>query len=196
MSGEPPVLPGSLRKGDIGTRRAFFVREYPGLSRFLEEGVRPEAVLRLADTMVENAVGAMSVPLGVAPGFLVNGVRLSIPMATEEPSVIAAASFGASLAAAGGGFTAVAPRAMIESMVYLEGVGEEGEKALDALSLPRLVALHKEAHPSLYARGGGLEKVSLLRLSDTGVVRFSLYIHVCDGAQSRQHGCRAACPPA
>ncbi len=42
--------------------------------------------------MVENCVGRLAVPLGVAPTFVINGAHFVVPMATEEPSVIAAAS--------------------------------------------------------------------------------------------------------
>ena len=47
--------------------------------------------LALAELMVESAVGVLSVPVGVAAGFLIDGKEIGVPMATEEPSVIAAA---------------------------------------------------------------------------------------------------------
>ena len=55
-------------------------------------------------TAVENSIGLMTIPLGVASHFLIEGVNFFVPMATEEPSVIAAASHGAKLARSGGGF--------------------------------------------------------------------------------------------
>jgi len=60
----------------------------------------------LANRMIENAIGAMPVPLGVAVNFLINGKEYLVPMATEEPSVIAAASNGARMARVKGGFIA------------------------------------------------------------------------------------------
>lgn len=48
--------------------------------------------VNLADHMVENAIGSFPIPLGIAVNFKVNGKEVFIPMATEEPSVIAAAS--------------------------------------------------------------------------------------------------------
>ncbi|MCC6148569.1 MAG: hydroxymethylglutaryl-CoA reductase, degradative [Anaerolineaceae bacterium] len=65
-------------------------------------GLSPEQ----ADHMVENVVGAFDLPLGIAQNFLVNGREVLVPMAIEEPSVIAGASFMARLARAGGGFLA------------------------------------------------------------------------------------------
>lgn len=61
--------------------------------------------LELADRMVENVVGTMPVPLGIAVNFLINGRDYLVPMATEEPSVIAAASHAAKLCRQSGGFS-------------------------------------------------------------------------------------------
>ncbi|HJL70333.1 MAG TPA: hypothetical protein QGI30_05635, partial [Anaerolineales bacterium] len=62
-------------------------------------GLTPE----LADQMIENVVGVFALPLGVAANFVVNGRDVLVPMAIEEPSVVAGASFMAELARAGGG---------------------------------------------------------------------------------------------
>ncbi|MEM2102946.1 MAG: 3-hydroxy-3-methylglutaryl-CoA reductase, partial [Candidatus Bathyarchaeia archaeon] len=60
--------------------------------------------LELAERMIENVVGAFPVPLGIAVNFLINGKDYLIPMAIEEPSVVAAASNAAKMARDGGGF--------------------------------------------------------------------------------------------
>src|SRR4051794_10268143 len=59
-----------------------------------------------ANGMVENVIGTFELPLGVAGNFTVNGRDYLVPMAVEEPSVVAAASFMAKLAREGGGFEA------------------------------------------------------------------------------------------
>jgi len=61
-----------------------------------------------ADAMVENAIGTLSFPLGIATNFQINGKDYLVPMVIEEPSVIAAASKGAKIARKNGGFTAEA----------------------------------------------------------------------------------------
>jgi hydroxymethylglutaryl-CoA reductase len=61
-----------------------------------------------ANHMVENVVGVHTLPLGIAQNFIVNGREVLVPMAIEEPSVVAGASFMARLAQAGGGFFASA----------------------------------------------------------------------------------------
>ena len=58
-----------------------------------------DETLALADVMVESAVGYSGVALGIATGFLIDGRYVDIPMATEEPSVIMAASYAATIVA-------------------------------------------------------------------------------------------------
>ena len=60
--------------------------------------------LDLANRMIENVVGTFPIPLGIAVNFLINGKDYLIPMAIEEPSVVAAASYAAKMARAKGGF--------------------------------------------------------------------------------------------
>jgi len=59
-----------------------------------------------ADHMIENVIGTFSLPLGVARYFIINGREVPIPMAVEEPSIVAGASFMAKLARSTGGFFA------------------------------------------------------------------------------------------
>lgn len=88
--------------------RLRLVKEYAGLTE--EEASllqKPSALgLDLANRMVENLVSVMPVPMGVAVNFIINGRELIIPMAIEEPSVIAAASNAAKMCRAKGGFHA------------------------------------------------------------------------------------------
>src|SRR5258706_14450689 len=71
-------------------------------------GLGESATLPLAnaDAMIENAVGVLGLPVGVGLNFVVNGEDVLIPMAVEEPSVIAAVSLAAKIARDGGGFQA------------------------------------------------------------------------------------------
>jgi hydroxymethylglutaryl-CoA reductase len=72
-----------------------------------------------ANRMVENAVGIMSIPLGIATNFVINGVERLVPMAIEEPSVIAAASKAAKIAKTKGGFTAEADKSLMIGQVQV-----------------------------------------------------------------------------
>ena len=76
-----------------------------------------------ADMMVENAIGIMSVPMGIATNFVINGREYLIPMAIEEPSVVAAASKAAKIAKAKGGFAAQADDSLMIGQVQVVGAG-------------------------------------------------------------------------
>jgi hydroxymethylglutaryl-CoA reductase len=91
-----------------------------------------------ANRMVENAVGIMSIPLGIATNFVINGVEKIIPMAIEEPSVIAAASKAAKIARKNGGFKASAGRSLMIGQVQVVSV-----KGI-APAMRRLLAKKKE----------------------------------------------------
>lgn len=99
--------------------RLDFVKDAAGLS--VDETISFGAPLAFenADKMVENAIGIMSIPLGIATNFVINGVERLVPMAIEEPSVIAAASKAAKIAKANGGFSAKADRSLMIGQVQV-----------------------------------------------------------------------------
>jgi len=82
-----------------------------------------------ANRMVENVIGIMSIPVGIATNFVINGRECLVPMATEEPSVIAAASKAAKIAKSKGGFTADADESLMIGQVQVVGFGN-GEAAM------------------------------------------------------------------
>ncbi len=89
-----------------------------------------------ADQMVENAIGVFALPLGVARNFLINGREVLIPMAVEEPSVIAGASFMAKLAQAGGGFRAEADAPLMIGQMQILDCPDKEESARSAPGAP------------------------------------------------------------
>ena len=112
--------------------------------------------LSLANEMVENVLGTLALPFGLAPGFQVDGQEIQVPMVTEEPSVIAAASYAAGLIKRSGGFkTQVHKRQMI-GQVALYDVSHK-EKASQAITEAKeeLLQLANQAYPSIVKRGGG-----------------------------------------
>lgn len=112
--------------------------------------------LSLANEMVENVLGTLALPFGLAPGFQVDGREIQVPMVTEEPSVIAAASYAASLIKRSGGFhTQVHKRQMI-GQVALYDVSDN-EEAIQAITGAKeeLLQLANQAYPSIVKRGGG-----------------------------------------
>jgi hydroxymethylglutaryl-CoA reductase len=110
----------------------------------------------LADRMIENVVGAFPVPLGIAVNFLINKRDYLIPMAIEEPSVVAAASYAAKMAREGGGFyTTSTPPVMIGQ---IQAVGmKDPHRARMAVYGYKEEILKKanEQDPVLVSLGGG-----------------------------------------
>lgn len=99
--------------------RLAYLKEAAGLSDEEAATIGAPLPFESADIMVENAIGIMSLPLGIATNFVINGVERLVPMAIEEPSVIAAASKAAKLARARGGFTAAAGESQMIGQVQL-----------------------------------------------------------------------------
>jgi hydroxymethylglutaryl-CoA reductase len=128
--------------------------------------------------MVENAIGMHALPLGVALNFLVNGQEVLVPMAVEEPSVIAGASFMARLARPGGGFiTHASPPEMIGQMQILE-VSDLPTARLALLEQKdALLAEAAQIDPVLHNLGGGPRDLEVRILEDSPVGPF-LVLHL------------------
>ena len=120
----------------------------------------------LADHMIENVVGGYTYPLGMATNFRINGSDYLVPMALEEPSVVAAASNAAKMARVKGGFkvTNTGPVMIGQIQVVNAPKPEEGKKRL----LERKADLLKKANeqdPMLVSLGGGAKDLSVKVLS-------------------------------
>jgi hydroxymethylglutaryl-CoA reductase len=109
-----------------------------------------------ADHMIENVVGRHPLPLGIALNFIINGREVLVPMAVEEPSVVAGASFMAKLARAGGGFYAhTTPPEMIGQMQVLDVPDLYSARLALLDQKSSLLAEAGEIDPVLKALGGG-----------------------------------------
>jgi hydroxymethylglutaryl-CoA reductase len=124
-----------------------------------------------ADHMIENVVGTHSLPLGIATNFYINGRDVLVPMAIEEPSVVAGASFAARLAREGGGFfTSSTPSHMIAQMQVLE-VPNPHLARFELLSQKeRLLDLANQTDPLIISLGGGARdlEVRVIKESPAG----------------------------
>lgn len=113
-----------------------------------------------ADLMVENAVGVLGVPVGIATNFRVNGRDVFVPMATEEPSVVAAASNLAKMTRGHGGFTTSATPPVMQAQVQVLDVADPHAARLRLLeAAPELVELANAEDPMLVTHGGGVRDV-------------------------------------
>lgn len=114
-----------------------------------------------ADQMVENVVGLFGVPLGIATNFIINGTELLVPMATEEPSVVAAASNAARIARATGGFHAASTPAVMQAQVQVLDVADpQGARLRVLAAREELMAAGDAQDPALVSFGGGLRDIT------------------------------------
>jgi hydroxymethylglutaryl-CoA reductase len=129
-----------------------------------------------ADAMVENVIGLHGLPLGVALNFVVNGRDRLLPMAVEEPSIIAAASCAARLCSEGGGFTVEADPPITTAQVQLLDVPLL-ERARDRLlaHADEVLAEANARMPGMCARGGGARELEVRVLDTTTLV---VHLHV------------------
>lgn len=119
-------------------------------------------MLAIADRMVENVVGTLSIPLGVAANFTINGRDYLIPMATEEPSVVAAASNMASVARIHGGFNTSSDQPIMISQIQLVGVKDpHGARLRLYERRQELLDLANEQDPMLVKLGGGARDIDV-----------------------------------
>lgn len=112
--------------------------------------------LDIANQMAEQVIGTFSLPFAVAPDFLIDGHAYHLPMVTEEPSVVAAASFAAKIIKRSGGFiTRVHDRLMIGQVALYEIPDCPSAKELILAQKADLLAIANAAYPSIVKRGGG-----------------------------------------
>ncbi len=110
----------------------------------------------VADRMIENVIGAIQLPVGIATNFLINGKEYAVPMAIEEPSVIAAASNAAKMARVKGGFHAVASRPLMVAQIQSVGVTDPYAAVHKLLAhADKILEISNETNPTLVKLGGG-----------------------------------------
>ncbi len=162
MTERSSEVPGFYRRS-TAERRAF-VQRWAGLS---DEELRalefpPGVDAGVVERMIENVVGVMSVPLGIATNFRINGREYLVPMAIEEPSVVAAASNAAKVARAAGGFSAQSTAPVMIGQVQLVGVPDPAAARLRILDRrDELLAAANAKDPVLVKFGGGAKELEV-----------------------------------
>lgn len=137
----------------------------------------------MADNMIENQLSAYELPYGAALNFLIDGKDYAVPMAIEEPSVIAAASSAAKIVKQAGGFqTAVTDRVMIGQIAIKNP--PNAAAMIEKLHQHEHAILQKanEAHPSIVKRGGGAIRLDVRHIEADPVEKMPefliLHVHV------------------
>jgi hydroxymethylglutaryl-CoA reductase len=144
------------------------------LSAWATGGVNAED----ADHMVENVIGTHALPLGLGLNFQINGRDVLVPMAIEEPSVVAGASFMAKLIRAGGGFqTSSSAPLMIGQMQVINVVNLEEAKFKILEHKAELLAVVDEIDPLLKKFGGGARDLEVRIIEDSPIGGF-IVVHL------------------
>ncbi|MFC1760814.1 hydroxymethylglutaryl-CoA reductase, degradative [Planctomycetota bacterium] len=169
------VMAKNLRKLNIQDRRSHVAAGH-GSPDLLDKTNPSDDYLALADSMIENAIGIHAIPLGVATGFVIDGHTYSIPMATEEPSVIAGASFAATLVGRHRGFITTATAPVMAFQVFLEG---SDTTVLKPLLSDIETLLNRQLVP-LAIRRGGLRDITLGVVPEMSAMKIQVTVDVRD----------------
>jgi hydroxymethylglutaryl-CoA reductase len=124
--------------------------------------------LEAADRMIENVVGAFPLPLGIGVNFLINNRDYLIPMAIEEPSVVAAASYAAKMVRLGGGFHTSSTPPVMTGQIQVVGVADPEAAKQSVLAAKQEILKEANAQdPVLASVGGGAKDLDAKVISTT-----------------------------
>jgi len=131
-----------------------------------------------ANHMVENAVGVFGLPLGVATNFTINGRDYLVPMAIEEPSVVAGASFAARLVQDGGGFSTCSDEPVMIGQLQVLDVRDPWAARFELLvAKEHILALANAQDPVIVKLGGGARDLEV-RVIEHSAVGAMLVLHL------------------
>jgi hydroxymethylglutaryl-CoA reductase len=173
-------LPGFYRLGLADRRRR--LAQAAGLADGRFAAIEPGALsLEVADGMIENVIGVYALPFAVAVNFTIDGSDTLVPMAVEEPSIVAAASNAARMARPTGFSTTVSQPVMIGQIQVTDVADVDAGLAALRAAAPSLLADARRLVPRLAERGGGptaLDARILSRPSDPDRGMIVAHLHV------------------
>ena len=145
-------------------KRLEFLKKWVALSSEEIEMIQNAGSLKIehANRMIENAIGTMPIPLGLAANFLINGREYLIPMATEEPSVIAAASNGARMVRVKGGFKASSTEPIMIGQIQVTKVKDPNKARITILEIKNsIIEQANKQDPILVSLGRGAKDLQV-----------------------------------
>ncbi len=184
-------------------QRLGYLQKYFSLSDHEIDKLREGTSLRTyhAVNMIENAVGIFGVPLGIATNFQINKKDYLVPMAIEEPSVVAAASKAALLVRESGGFEASADDPLMIGQIQILNVADlkmAARRIIEAKQ--RILDIGNNSIINMRLRGGGLIDFEIRdfpsREGDSHMLVVHMHINVCEamGANTVNTVCEATAP--
>lgn len=135
----------------------------------------------IANSLIENVIGQGTLPVGLLPEINVDGKSYVVPMMVEEPSVVAAASYGVKLVNQTGGFKVIASERLMIGQIVFDSVTNTAvlEEQLQQLEV-QMKRIADEVYPSIIERGGGFRKIEIDTFPNEGLVSLKIYVDTKD----------------
>ncbi|MEZ4458611.1 MAG: hydroxymethylglutaryl-CoA reductase, degradative [bacterium] len=153
--------------------------EVGAISREDAQTLRDSAMdFDIPNHMIENAIGVFELPLGLGLNFVIDDQEFLVPMAVEEPSVVAAVSHVAKIVRDAGGFESEYDGSTMVGQVQVVGCPDfERAEAAILEARPHLLAKANTFEPGMVARGGGAKDIRV-RMIDGGKYQKMLVVHL------------------
>ncbi|WP_341636767.1 hydroxymethylglutaryl-CoA reductase, degradative [Staphylococcus casei] len=135
----------------------------------------------VANSLIENVIGQGTLPVGLLPEIIVDEKAYVVPMMVEEPSVVAAASYGAKLVNQTGGFKILSSERLMIGQIVFDAVEdtEALETTINKLE-PKIKKIADEVYPSIIERGGGYRRIEIDKFPNEGMLSLKVFVDTKD----------------
>ena len=135
----------------------------------------------VANSLIENVIGQGTLPVGLLPKIIVDDKEYVVPMMVEEPSVVAAASYGAKLVNNTGGFKTVKSERLMIGQIVFDEVSDTDALAQAIYDLePQIEQIAAEAYPSIIERGGGYRRIEIDTFPENQLLSLKVFVDTKD----------------
>jgi len=181
-----PSLGPAFRKSDVASRRAQVLevarrKGNTDAADWEDHALGTDMdMIELADVMVESAVGYLSLPMGIVRGVNVDGADYDVPLATEEPSIIAAVNYTSRIVGKNGGFRTTAGPTITTGQLFLEKAYSQDAIRRISEAEDRFRSASSELLARMESRGGGWRGIDVKLLPETRLLRLQFHLDVRD----------------
>lgn len=135
----------------------------------------------VANSLIENVIGQGTLPVGLVPEIIVDEKAYVVPMMVEEPSVVAAASYGAKLVNQTGGFKIVTSERLMIGQIVFDAVEDTEALEITINNLePKIKKIADEVYPSIIERGGGYRRIEIDEFPNEGMLSLKVFVDTKD----------------
>ncbi|KGF26442.1 MULTISPECIES: hydroxymethylglutaryl-CoA reductase, degradative [Staphylococcus] len=135
----------------------------------------------VANSLIENVIGQGTLPVGLLPKIIVDDKEYVVPMMVEEPSVVAAASYGAKLVNNTGGFKTIKSERLMIGQIVFDDVSDTDDLAQAIYDLePQIEHIAAEAYPSIIERGGGYRRIEIDTFPENQLLSLKVFVDTKD----------------